>query len=166
LPVWHALLRELCRSILRAGFRKILLVTSHGGNIAALNALTVDLTRELEAPIATTTLYSLAHESGAYAKILEDQTQVMHACEAETAMMMVVAPDCVRADKMAEAVGPKLSAGAALGPALHRWRSFKDLTPSGIVGDPRRATADKGEKLLESAARLVADRLIAGEPWA
>lgn len=166
LPVWHALLRELCRSILRAGFRKILLVNSHGGNIAALNALTVDLTKELDAPIATTTLYSLAHESGAYAKILEDQTQVMHACEAETAMMMVVAPGCVRADKIAEAVGPKLSAGAALSPALQVWRSFKERTPSGVVGDARRATAEKGEKLFETAARLVADRLIAGDPWA
>ena len=38
LPTYHALLRDLCRSILRAGFRHILIVNGHGGNqpVAAL----------------------------------------------------------------------------------------------------------------------------------
>lgn len=164
-PVWHGLLRELCRSILRAGFKKILLVNSHGGNIAGLNALTVDLTRELDAPIATTTLYAIAHETGAYANILEDQKTVMHACEAETSMMMVVAPDCVRMDLVIEAKGPDTSHAGALARTLHTWRSFKDLTPTGVIGDARRATREKGEKLLDAAASALAERLIAGEPW-
>lgn len=165
LPVWHAVLRELCQSIMRAGFTKILLVNSHGGNMAALNALTVDLSKEVGAPIATTTLYSLAHETGAYAKILDDQKTVMHACEAETAMMMVVAPDCVRRDKIKDAVGPDLTSGAALSRAIHTWKSFVDLTPTGVIGDARKATPEKGEALLDTAAQLIADRLIAGEPW-
>lgn len=167
LTTWHALLRDLCRSILRAGFKKILLVNSHGGNISALNALTVDLTRELDAPIATSTLYALAHASGAYADILEDQKQVMHACEAETSMMLVVAPDCVRTDKMGEAHGAVgLTAATALSGPIHTWKSFATLTPSGVAGDARKATAAKGERLLEAAAQSFADRLINGEPWA
>jgi creatinine amidohydrolase len=166
LPVWHSLLRELCRSILRAGFKKILLVNSHGGNMSALNALTIDLTRELDAPIATTTLYAIAHETGAYAKILEDQKTVMHACEAETSMMMVTAPDCVRGDKLAEAHGGmSLTAASALARPLHVWKSFKALTASGVAGDARKASAAKGEALFDAAAKLVAERLIAGEPW-
>src|SRR6478672_910583 len=59
LATYHCLLRELCGSILQAGFNKILIVNSHGGNAAALNALTTDLARELSAPIATASLYSL-----------------------------------------------------------------------------------------------------------
>ena len=165
LPVWHALLRELCRSILRAGFKKILLVNSHGGNMSALNALTVDLTKELDAPIATTTLYVIASESGAYAGILEDQKIVMHACEAETSMMMVVQPDCVRRDKIAEAVGPNMSRESALSRPLHVWKSFADLTTVGVVGDARRSTAEKGEKLIDIAATSIAEQLIKGEPW-
>jgi creatinine amidohydrolase len=165
LPTWHALLRDLCRSILRAGFKKILLVNSHGGNMSALNALTVDLTKELDAPIATTTLYSVAHEAGAFASILEDQTQVMHACEAETSMMMAVKADCVRADKVAEAVGPALTAAAALSRALHTWRAFDELSGTGVIGDARKSTAAKGEQLFEIATTLIADKLIAGEPW-
>jgi creatinine amidohydrolase len=56
---------------------------------------------------------------------------------------------------------------AALGavPALNLWRSFKDITPTGVLGDARKATAEKGEKLLDIAAELLAARLIASEPW-
>ncbi|MCD6072349.1 MAG: creatininase, partial [Microvirga sp.] len=61
-PTYHALLRDLCGSILRAGFSKILIVNGHGGNMSALNALTVELTRELKAPIATTSYWLLADE--------------------------------------------------------------------------------------------------------
>jgi creatinine amidohydrolase len=165
LATYHALLRELCGSILRAGFTRILIVNSHGGNIAALNALTIDLARELGAPIATTTFYNLPHETGAYAKILEDQQTVRHACEAETSMMLAAFADCVRRDRIADAFGPTGNRGLGIAPPLNVWRSFKEITPSGVIGDARKATAEKGEKLLDVAAALLAEKLIAGEPW-
>ena len=165
LSTYHSLLRELCGSILRAGFKKILIVNSHGGNIAALNALATDLAQELKAPIATTTLYNLPQESGAYADILEDQKGVRHACEAETSMMLAAFSDCVRRDRIAEAFGPMGQGALGVAPALNLWRSFTQLTPSGVLGDARRATAAKGERLFDIAAELLAARLIAGEPW-
>ena len=67
LSTWHALLVDLCRSILRAGFRRICIVNGHGGNMAALTALTTDLTRDLSAPIATTSYWNLPHATGAFA---------------------------------------------------------------------------------------------------
>jgi len=51
-------------------------------------------------------------------------------------------------------------------PALKRFHSFAELTPSGVAGDARRASADKGEKLLTACASALAARLRAGEPWA
>jgi creatinine amidohydrolase len=167
LATYHALLRDLCRSILRAGFKKILIVNGHGGNIAALNALATDLAQELDAPIAITTLYNLAHEAGAYKKILEDQEGVRHACEAETSMMMVAAPDCVRKDRIKDAHGAfTATRGLGVASPINVWRSFKELTPSGVIGDARKATAEKGEKLFDVAATLLADQLIAVHPWA
>ena len=80
-------------------------------------------------------------------------------------MMMVVAPDCVRKDKMADAHGANLTAATALARPLNTWRSFADLTPSGVAGDARKSTAAKGEKLFEMAAQSIAERLIKGEPW-
>jgi creatinine amidohydrolase len=165
ISTYHSLLRELCGSILRAGFKKILIVNSHGGNVAALNALTTDLARELDAPIATTTLYALPHQSGAYAKILEDQKGVRHACEAETSMMLAAFADCVRRDRIAEAFGPMDARELGVPPPINLWRSFKELTPSGVLGDARKASAAKGERLLDIAAELLAAKLVAGEPW-
>jgi len=162
ITTYHALLRDLCKSIGRAGFNKILIVNGHGGNIAALAALTTDLTLELDMPIATTEIYTLAHESGEYKKILEDQPGVHHACEAETSMMMAAFGDCVRSDKISKAFGPSTLATNA---ALKTWKSFKEMTPSGVRGDARKASAEKGEKLLEIATTLLAEKLIAGEPW-
>ena len=164
LPTYHALLRDLCDAILRAGFKKILIVNSHGGNTAALAALATDLTRDLKAPIATTSVYALPHLSESFAAVLEDQKGVRHACEAETSMMMAAFLDCVRKDKLSEAFGPKDVDSPTTQPLLV-WKSFKDVTPSGVMGDARRASAAKGEKLLAIAAKLLADALMAGEPW-
>lgn len=169
LVTWFAVLSELCRSIGRAGFTRICIVNGHGGNMAALSALTTDLTRDLGLAIATTSYWNLPHASGAFAAILDTQEGVQHACEAETSMMLAAAPDCVRTDRLAEAAGPASMTGAAMGAALGgpvmRWRSFKEITPNGVLGDARSATADKGARLLEVAADLLAAELIAGRPW-
>ncbi len=165
---YHALLRDLCRSILRAGFRKILIVNGHGGNIAALSTLVTDLTQELSAPIAVTTLYSIATEQGAYKGVLEDQDGVQHACEAETSMMLAVAPDCVRRDRMAEAYNGKgVDRARRLGttPPIQIWRSHKQISSCGVLGDARKASPEKGERLLDIAAEGLAAALIGGQPW-
>ena len=152
-------------AILRAGFTKILIVNGHGGNVAALSALTTDLAQELKTPIGVTTLYSLPHEANAFAPILEDQKGVEHACEAETSMMLAAFPDNVRRNKIHEAVGGR-GEQAPVRRALQIWKSFTSMTPTGVIGDARKSTAEKGEKLLDIAADLLAERLLKGEPWA
>ncbi|KQS85142.1 creatininase [Methylobacterium sp. Leaf361] len=164
LATFHAVLRDLCRSILTAGFRKILLVNSHGGNISALASLAVELTRELDAPIATTTYFMEAAE--AVSELLEDQGNVMHACEAETAMMMALEPGLVDAARLPEAYGPAFDIAASLMPTLKRVHGWQEVSPSGVAGDARRASAAKGEAVLEACATALAARLRAGEPWA
>ena len=56
--------------------------------------------------------------------------------------------------------------GAAIAGPLMRWRSFKEITANGILGDARSSTAQKGERLLAVSADLLAAELIAGQPWA
>jgi creatinine amidohydrolase len=163
LATWHAILRDLCQSIRRAGFGKILIVNGHGGNISALNALTVELTRETALPVATTSYFSFAAE--AFREVLEDQDSVQHACEAETSMMMAVAPDLVDERQLTQAFGPQVSMAGALSRQVHVWRSFRSMTPSGVLGDARRSTAEKGERLLDAVAREMAEHLAAGGPW-
>ena len=50
-------------------------------------------------------------------------------------------------------------------PPINVWKSFKDLTPTGVIGDARKATPEKGEKLFDVAAQMLAEKLIAGAPW-
>ena len=163
LPTYHALLRDLCRSILRAGFRKVVMVNGHGGNIAGLAAISAELTRELDAPVATATYFMVAADE--VAGVLDDQTGVMHACEAETSMMMALAPELVDASRLSEAHGPAFDIAASLMPTLKRFTPFDQVTTSGVAGDARRATAAKGEALLQAYAGALAARLRAGEPW-
>ncbi len=163
LATYHMLLRDLCRSILKAGFRRIVLVNGHGGNIAGLAAISADLTRELEAPVATATYFMVAAKE--VAAVLEDQGGVMHACEAETSMMMVVAPELVNASQLPDAHGPAFDIAASLMPTLKRFVPFDGVTASGVAGDARRATPAKGEALLNACAAALAARLRAGEPW-
>jgi creatinine amidohydrolase len=162
---FHALLRCICRSVVRQGFSRVLLLNGHGGNIAALTVVVNELAVELNAAIATTTYWPLAKE--AFAQILERQTTVRHACEAETSMLLALAPELVDMSRAAEAVGPtgRELAEVVGSDAVHRWRSFKTRTHHGAIGDPRTASAQKGERLLDAAAAAVAAVVANGEFW-
>lgn len=156
LDTYRLLLEGLCRSIERAGFRRIVICNGHGGNMTALNAISAGLAEALTSTLAVTTYWTL--DPAAFRAVLEDQQNVLHACEAETSMMMRVAPDLVDAARLGEAVGGNLRADAVstLSPAFHVWRSFRDMTRSGVLGDARKASAEKGEALLEAAANALA----------
>jgi creatinine amidohydrolase len=161
-----SLLRCICRSLVRQGFRRILLLNGHGGNIAALTVVVNELAVELDAPIATTSYWPLAAE--AFGRILERQKNVRHACEAETSMLLALVPELVDMDRAQEAVGPTSpELGEVLGTeAVHRWRSFKSRTHHGAIGDPRSASVEKGERLLAAAAEAVAKVVSNREFWA
>jgi creatinine amidohydrolase len=164
-PTFLALLRCVCRSLTRQGFRRILLLNGHGGNVAALTVVVNELAVEFGVPITTTTYWPLARE--AFAAILERQKTVRHACEAETSMLLALAPELVDMARAADAVGPtgRELADAVGTEAVHRWRSFKSRTSHGAIGDPRGASAEKGEQLLEAAAEAVAHLVTTDELW-
>lgn len=162
---FFALLRGIVRSLTRHGFRRVLLLNGHGGNIAALTVIANELAVELQAPIATTSYWMLAaREFGA---ILERQKNVRHACEAETSMLLALAPDLVDMAAAANAVGPtgRELAEVTGSEAAHRYRAFKARTAHGVIGDPRAATREKGERLLDAAAEAVATLVANDEFW-
>ena len=99
-------------------------------------------------------------------EVLDDQEGIMHACEGETSMMMALKPDLVDHARLPEAHGPNLGPSGALQCPLHLSISFKSITPTGVIGDSRRATPAKGEAIIEACANGLAARLLKGEPWA
>ncbi|MBM3557142.1 MAG: creatininase family protein [Alphaproteobacteria bacterium] len=159
-----AVLRDLVGSATRHGFRRILLLNGHGGNISAMDVMVTELTREFRIPVATATYWLLIPE--ALRATLEDQITVLHACEAETSMILALAPDLVAADRLGEAKGSRGEAAEELlASGIKRWRGFKELTATGVIGDARRASAAKGEKLLAASAEALAHLLTSGKIW-
>jgi creatinine amidohydrolase len=163
-PAFAAVVEGVCRSVLRHGFKRIVLLNAHGGNENALRTITDELTPKLGAPIVQFTYWYAA--AVAIAKILETQGALMHACEAETSMMMAVRPELVAMDRIGLANAnstPDVSDVA--GGGVYRWRTIGARSSSGVIGNPEAATAEKGERLFEAIATSLADKLGNNELW-
>jgi creatinine amidohydrolase len=161
-PTFFALLSCLCRSLTTHGFRRIFLLNGHGGNRWALRVVVDELSRDLGAAFAMATYWEPA--AGAFARILEQQPGVQHACEAETSMVLALRPELVEQARLAEAkfIEP---AHVATQRGAHLWRPFAARTPTGVIGDPTAASAAKGERLLDAAAEAIAELLQDDSCW-
>ena len=75
---------------------------------------------------------------------IEYEEPVVHAGDAETAIMMAVAPSLVREDRMKPGYEGEISMAGLLDGGLQEY------TASGVLGDPTYATATAGEKILDA----------------
>lgn len=163
---FRAVVADLISAITRHGFHDILISNSHGGNIVAMQQIIDELSPSVAATLVGTTYPS---EAGpAIGALLEDQGGVMHACEAETAMMMACEPDLVDTSDLAALAVPGSDGPSFLqaGRASYRWRPFTHLTGNGVAGVPTRASAEKGEALLQVSAQALADLICDPATWA
>jgi creatinine amidohydrolase len=165
IPTYRAVLMAFLKSLERHGFKRVFIINGHGGNIAAVNSFLPDFARETSVKVRFATYFDLAASD--LAPVLEDQKGVHHACEVETSLMMVVAPDTVKPDRIPEAFGGIVGSNAASSwyAKPSRFRSFKDLTPTGVNGDARRASREKGEQLLTICVEGLAGFLRDEKTW-
>ncbi len=163
-PTFSAVVEGVCRSVLRHGFKRIVLLNAHGGNENALRTITDELTPKLGVPIVQFTYWYAA--AAAIAEVLETQSRLMHACEAETSMMLAVRPDLVAMHRVAKAQANSTPDVAdVVGAGVYRWRTIGARSSSGVIGNPEAATAAKGERLFEAIATALADKLCNMELW-
>lgn len=155
-----AVVGEYVDGLYRHGWRKILVVTGHGGNDATLTAVAQDLlvTRP-DLQFAWSPLTPLAADVVASAEPPEVSG---HSGEAETAQMLALAPELVHTDRMAAGT-TRLSELDALG-ELARQRggpkltlSYERLSGNGVLGDPRRADPEHGEAIVEAIVTRITD---------
>lgn len=160
-----AVIEGVVRSVIRHGFKRIVLLNAHGGNENALRTITDDLTPRLGVPIVQFTYWYAA--AVAIAKILETQGGLQHACEAETSMMMAIRPDLVATDRIPLAkANTTPDTSDVAGGGVYLWRSIGSRSGSGVIGNPEAASAEKGERLFEAIAASLADKLCNPELWA
>lgn len=143
-------IRCIVRSLKTLGFARLFIVNGHGGNMDPLAVAVRELTVEFAMPIVATTPWMLAPEEAS--KIFEVDTGAHHACEGEASVMLAIVPDAVKTEMFGQAFGNQHHPVDV--PAdVSRFYSFAERAPvTGTWGDPRSATAEKGERFLDLQA--------------
>jgi creatinine amidohydrolase/Fe(II)-dependent formamide hydrolase-like protein len=147
-----SLLRELCREIARAlPARNLAIVNGHGGNRGILEALGREIRSDFGLNLVT------LHLGAMMSPVPETGAPEIHAGKDETSVMLALAPDLVRRDRMGELkASPDGGAVRAtiLDPAASwPWSSGDPrLANAGVIGDAASASAEHGEAIV---ARMV-----------
>jgi creatinine amidohydrolase len=147
-------------NVASAGIRRLVVLNSHGGNRAVLDLAALQLRRELGMLVVKATYPRFSRPDTVDLPETEWRHGI-HGGAIETAMMMHLRPDLVHLEAMASfpSLGEELAAeGSTLSPeggASFAWLAG-DLHPAGVTGDPRLATAEMGERLVEHYGRTLA----------
>lgn len=154
---FHGIVTDAVSSLVRAGFRRIVLLPSHGGNFAPLAAALEQL--ELPDGVRIDAITDISVLAG----VAQHGTELgvpageggLHAGEWETSMMLAIHPELVHPDRAEpgytgdpmQAVGALFSAGV------------DSLSPNGVIGDPAQASAEHGEAYWRRLTQLALEAL-------
>jgi len=151
-----AVVRDLGASVAASGIKKLVLYNTHGGNSSLVDVMARDLRAEFG--LRTFTIFGSA---GASFEGLNPQEKKygFHAGELETAFLLAATPELVDTSAYTVNYIARIEDKEILQPengaANFAWLT-RDIAESGVLGDPRPATAENGEKWLQAAARQVA----------
>ncbi|MCJ2134706.1 creatininase family protein [Methylobacterium sp. J-026] len=140
----------------RAGCRKLVIVTSHGGNSAIIDLVAAALRARCGMVAVTTAWARFGYPEGLFPE--GEIAHGIHAGGVETALMLALRPDLVRADRIADfpprslAMVRDFTHLRAGRPAAFAWKAG-DLHPSGAMGDARLGTAEAGHAALAHGAQ-------------
>lgn len=142
---FHALVADLVGSLARGGFRRVVLLPTHGGNfrpladavekLGSLDGVAVSALTDLGALLAIAQLGAEEHgvpltEGG------------LHAGEWETSMLEAIHPDLVHPERGEPGYtgDPQEAIGAIFASGVHT------ISPNGVIGDPSRASPEHGKR--------------------
>jgi creatinine amidohydrolase/Fe(II)-dependent formamide hydrolase-like protein len=152
--------RDIALSVARAGFKRLVLLNSHGGNPPVLDYIARDLHEETGMQ-----LFSIMISRMGLPDPVTDPNENawgMHAGDSETSWVLALAPELVHMERTAtDGVGdyPRMPEGirhlAVRGPVGFSWLTA-DLSAAGVLGNPRGATAEKGHAYVAAAVEKLA----------
>jgi creatinine amidohydrolase len=167
------LIVELVDSLIQSGFRKIVLLNGHGGNITpvrqALAVVSHKYDNTLNPNIALATYWELAGKFFSGHPPMESPA-LSHACEYETSLLLHLFPGKVFKDKIERAKRPASN-------GFIPWEddeSYKGVTivkktgfisSNGSSGEPQLGTAEKGQHLFEHAVEALVNFLTSFKDW-
>ncbi|MEM8676766.1 MAG: creatininase family protein [Cyanobacteria bacterium P01_G01_bin.67] len=149
-----AVIKEMAVSIYQAGFRKLVLMNSHGGQPQILEIAARDLHQEYpDFAVFPLFTWRVPHQT---ADLLtpKEQEYGIHAGDAETSIMLSLLPEQVQMDLAVAEYPQGLPEDSLLdmeGKLPFAWLT-RELSASGVMGDATVATKDKGDRILQSVA--------------
>lgn len=148
------LLMEVGESVYRAGFRKLVFVNGHGGQPQILEIVARDLHQQYGDFWVFPCFVWNVPNCAADLLTPKELEFGIHAGDAETSLLLSLLPDQVQVDRAIAEYPAGLPTDSLLsmeGKLPFAWAT-RDLTQSGVLGDPTVATAEKGDRLLTSLA--------------
>jgi creatinine amidohydrolase len=172
----QALMYDVARSLIHHGFNKIVFINGHGSNVKVVDAVLRKIRYDTGALVGWCNPY-MERYVGLLQGLMEnpaDETPGWHASELETSQMLANDPAIVRMDRAVKTLThiprwlPK-SFGKKDGAPDIQFEGFSyftfpmdhhEFTETGVIGNPERATREKGEEAFrrysEHAARAIA----------
>ncbi len=148
------LVYEVGMSAARNGIRKLVIINGHGGNAATLNFAAQTINRDAH----IFTCVDSGETSDTDVEAMTETPGDVHAGEIETSTALALRPHLVRMEE-AEACVQRFSSrflDFASERSVDWYARTQKLSESGVMGDPTKASAEKGEKIW----RVMIDHLV------
>lgn len=143
---------EIGESVARAGCRKLVVMSSHGGNGAAIEAVTQTLRARRGMLAIHASWRRLGYPEALFS--VRETTLGIHGGDAETSLMLALHPKVVRMSEArdfqsaSESIERDFALLRAKPPLGFAWMA-SDLNREGVVGEADKADADKGKAAIE-----------------
>jgi creatinine amidohydrolase len=154
------ILRDYIDSLARSGFRRIVFIPTHGGNFSTVAEVVADR-GALPPGVEVTGFTDLLRFAGFLNDVSSEygvsaEESGAHAGESETSIMMALEPDLVARERLAAGyLGPLGEAEVA----VIFERGMPALTANGVLGDPTKASAEKGRVYLARLAAFLVEQI-------
>ncbi|MCY4191784.1 MAG: creatininase family protein [Rhodospirillaceae bacterium] len=154
-----SVLMELAGGVAAAGFGKLAILNSHGGNPAVLDIVAHKLRRKHDMLVFPLNGYRYWQVESHFG--LHEAAHGIHGGAAETSIMQAIRPQAIRDDKIAafasssEAMASTYTHLRPFGRAVRFGWQAQDLNTSGAVGDATKASAATGSRLLDEAVAVM-----------
>lgn len=142
--------REITRWAAATGFTRLIAVNGHCGNDAALR-VAIDRIRHDHAGTFLAAVRNTFALTPAIASEFSSDAADWHANRAETELLLAVAPDRVRLDRLATSDDPDRTAGTVF-PHL-----VAHTSRNGVTGHPSTADPTRGPRLLQEMGEALAE---------
>ena len=150
----NRLITDIVRSLRKYGIRKILIVNGHGGN--DFKPLIRQLQCDLDVHLFVSDWWKVGMDR--YSDIFEEPDD--HAGEMETSVALALYPELVEMEKAAPALARPFRFEALEKGWVQTSRNFGRATSVCAVGNPARATAEKGRRYLSLVCERLANFLV------